>query len=88
MAKSKIQVSESTVKPLHFIDIYVPVLGDEPPSVLVDHHEKYLHILIAVEGRPMYKVIGEPTFRQYFDEIMFGEYAFWDFWDLCDKEEK
>ena len=87
MPRPKIQVTESTVGPLHFIDIYIPILNkDDPREVIIDHHEKYLHVFIPTEGKPTYKRRGQPTSNQYFDEILFGNYAFVDFWERVEHE--
>ena len=88
MRRPKIQVTESTVDPLHFIDIYIPIGGQEedPREVIVDHHEKYLHIFIPTEGKPTYKLRGEPTSNQHFYEILFGDLNWLDFWERIEHE--
>ena len=87
MPRPKIQVTESTVDPLHFIDIYIPILNeDDPREVIIDHHEKYLHISIPTEGKPTYKRRGEPTSSQHLDEILFGEINWIMFWERIEHE--
>jgi len=87
MSRVKMEITESTVLPLHFIDVYIPLDKEEWPEVVVESNNKRMHIFISSQGRPYIKIKGEPTYEKYFDKRIFGEYDFLYFWELCQKLE-
>lgn len=86
--KAKIQITESTVEKLYFVDIYLPLVEDpeDNPHINVNHHKDYLHLSFHTTKNPSYVYRGEPTYYKSLDDKLFSDYDVMDFWELNDSE--
>lgn len=78
MVKAKIRIMESQVEPLHFLEIFLPKIGEEGPEVITLHNTTHLHLMIPIDDKPDIVFVGEPSYTPL-DEQLFGKLNLEDF---------